>query len=215
MDFKRCGVRVLFVWLWMTLSVFADPYWLSPRGDDFSYHPSPEDWRDINMYQVFTDRFFDGDPSNNNIRGWYTTDGYRHYAMGGDWQGIKQKLPYLQGMGVNAIWISGVQMNAQGVDTRYAPYHAYHPTDFYRAEPQFGTFDDLKDLIDTAHSVGIYVIIDVVINHMADLAGLGGGLDDYYHPWGGGNLFWWDPNKRHAWPFDGLQYFHNNGKITD
>ncbi len=199
----------------MAVQALADPYWLTPRGAEFSYTPSPEDWRDINMYQLFTDRFFDGNPGNNNIRGWHTTDGYRHYAMGGDWAGVKAKLPYLAGMGVNAIWVSGVQMNAQGVDTRYTPYHAYHPTDFYRVEPMFGTFDELKDLIDTAHSMGIYILIDVVINHMADLAGLGGGKDDYYHGWGGGDLFWWDSNKRHAWPFDGLQYFHNNGKILD
>ncbi|HMP71937.1 MAG TPA: alpha-amylase family glycosyl hydrolase [Kiritimatiellia bacterium] len=209
-------VAAVLAWMMGTLlAVQADPYWLTPRGAGHTYHPSPEDWRDINMYQIFTDRFFDGNPGNNNIRGWHTTDGYRHYAMGGDWAGVKEKLPYLAGMGVNAVWISGVQMNAQGVDTRYAPYHAYHPTDFYRVEPMFGTFDELKDLIDTAHSMGIYVILDVVINHMADLNGLGGGKDDYYHPWGGGNLFWWDSNKRHAWPFDGLQYFHNNGKILD
>ena len=202
--------------MWLVLAAAADPYWLTPRGAGFTYTPSPEDWRDINMYQLFTDRFFDGNSGNNNIRGWHSHGSDdRHRSMGGDWAGIKQKLPYLAGMGVNAIWVSGVQMNAQGVDTRYTPYHAYHPTDFYRAEPMFGTFDELKDLIDTAHSMGIYVMIDVVINHMADLSGLGGGKDDYYHAFGGGNLFWWDNNKRHAWPFDGLQYFHNNGKITD
>ncbi len=197
--------------------VFADDYLLSSRREgnaSYQYFPSPADWRDVNMYQLFTDRFFDGNTGNNNIRGWYTTDGYRHYAMGGDWAGIRMKLDYLQGMGVNAIWISGVQINEQGVDTRYAPYHAYHPTDFYRVEPMFGTFQELKDLIDDAHSRGIYVIIDVVINHMADLAGLGGGKDDYYHPLGGGNLFWWT-GKTHAWPLNDLKYFHNNGKITD
>lgn len=215
---RRIRVCVTFVLLGLLSSALADDYWLTPRREsnpDFQYHPSPQDWRDINMYQLFTDRFNDGNPGNNNSRGWYTTDGYRHYAMGGDWKGVKDKLGYLQGMGVNCIWISGVQMNKQGVDTRYAPYHAYHPSDFYRCEPMFGTFAELKDLIDTAHSMGIYVVLDVVINHMADRTGLGGGKDDYYHSFGGGDLFWWDNNNRHAWPFDGLQYFHNNGKILN
>jgi len=198
--------------------VWADDFLLTSRrsgNPGYAYFPSPADWRDVNMYQLFTDRFSDGNTANNNVRGWYTTDGYRHYAMGGDWKGIRNKLDYLQGMGVNAIWISGVQMNAQGSDTRYAPYHAYHPTDFYRVEPMFGTFQELKDLIDDAHGRGIYVIIDVVINHMADLNGLGNGNDDYYHPWGGGNLFWWNNSKKHAWPLDNLAYFHNNGKIVN
>lgn len=201
-----------------SLELLADDYFLTPRrtgNPGFQYHPSPADWRDVNMYQLFTDRFSDGQSANNNVRGWYTTDGYRHYAMGGDWKGVRNKLDYLQGMGVNAIWISGVQINEQGTDTRYAPYHAYHPTDFYRVEPMFGTFQELKDLIDDAHSRGIYIIIDVVINHMADLCGLGDGKDNNYYWNGGGNLFWWNGSKKHAWPLDNLNYFHNNGKILD
>jgi glycosidase len=196
----------------------ADDYLLASRktgNPAYQYHPSPTDWRDVNMYQLFTDRFSDGNTANSNIRGWYTTTGYRHYAMGGDWKGVRNKLDYLQGMGVNAVWISGVQINEQGTDTAYAPYHAYHPTDFYRVEPMFGTFQELKDLVDDAHSRGIYIILDVVINHMADLNGLGNGNDNFYHPWGGGNLFWWNGNKKHAWPLDNLAYFHNNGKIIN
>lgn len=199
-------------------AVFADDYFLTPRrtgNPGYQYFPSPGDWRDVNMYQLFTDRFSDGNAANNNVRGWYTTDGYRHYAMGGDWKGIRNKLDYLQGMGVNAIWISGVQINEQGSDTRYAPYHAYHPTDFYRVEPMFGTFQELKDLVDDAHSRGIYIILDVVVNHMADLNGLGGGKDDNYYAFGGGDLYWWNGNKKHAWPLDNLAYFHNNGKILN
>ncbi len=202
----------------MSVGIRADDYLLTPRrtgNAGYQYHPSPSDWRNENMYQLFTDRFSDGNSANNNVRGWYTTTGYRHYAMGGDWKGVRNKLDYLQGMGVTAIWISGVQINEQGTDTRYAPYHAYHPTDFYRVEPMFGTFQELKDLIDDAHGRGMYIILDVVINHMADLNGLGNGNDDFYHPWGGGNLFWWNGNKKHAWPLDNLAYFHNNGKIVN
>lgn len=195
----------------------ADDFFLSSRktgNAGYSYFPSPADWRDVNMYQLFTDRFNDGNKLNNNVRGWYTTDSYRHYAMGGDWKGVQDKLDYLQGMGVKAVWISGVQINEQGSDKRYAPYHAYHPTDFYRVEPMFGTFQELKNLIDDAHGRGMYIILDVVINHMADLNGLGDGKDGYYHAFGGGDLRWWS-DKKHAWPLNDLKYFHNNGKIVN
>ena len=53
------------------------------------------------------------------------------------------------------------------------------------------------------------------VAHYPDLNGLGDGKDDAYHPWGGGNLRWWNNNKKHAWPLDDLKYFHNNGKIVN
>ncbi len=90
----------------------------------------------------------------------------RNFHHGGDWKGLKDNLDYLDGMGVKAIWISGVQMNNQGKDTRYTPYHQYHPTDFFRADPAMRTFQELKDLIDDCHSRDIYVVLDVVINHI-------------------------------------------------
>jgi len=218
----KCFLRLTFGLLVFSagcFDLFADDYFLTPRttgNPGYAFHPSPSDWRNENMYQLFTDRFSDGNPNNNNSRGWYSNgSGNRHFAMGGDWKGVRNKLDYLQGMGITAVWISGVQINEQGVDTRYTPYHAYHPTDFYRVEPMFGTFQDLKDLIDDAHSRGIYIIIDVVINHMADLNGLGDGKDNNYYPQGGGNLFWWNGSKKHAWPLDNLNYFNNNGKILN
>ncbi|MFM8654669.1 MAG: alpha-amylase family glycosyl hydrolase, partial [Verrucomicrobiota bacterium] len=119
-------------------------YGLNPRPAGHVYFPSPQDWRDINIYQLFTDRFADGDAANNttsamgiNRSSWYVLNSGRNYPFnrnfhhGGDWKGLLQNLDYLTGMGVNSIWISGVQMNAQGRDTRFTPYHLYHPTDFF------------------------------------------------------------------------------------
>ncbi len=209
--------------------LYLDPtYGLFPRGDDHQYFPSPDDWRDVNIYQIFTDRFADGDTSNNttgamgiNRSNWFESGKSfpqnRNYYHGGDWKGLKDNLDYLTGMGVNAVWISGVQMNDQGKDTRYTPYHMYHPTDFFNVDPVMGTFQDLKDLIDAAHARGVYVILDVVINHTADLNGLWGNnqQDDKGYFGGGNNSFgWWD-NRRHAYPFDDLQWFHNNGTINN
>lgn len=217
----------------------ADDYLLVPRHETdpgFTYHPSPGDWRDTNIYQIFTDRFEDGDHSNNFSRQmawgygwngeqmegkpWYNEynsadANARHLAQGGDWRGIRDRIPYLQELGVKAVWISSVQRTEQGVDKRYTPYHAYHPTDLYRVEPMFGTFQDLKDLIDALHDAGMYVILDVVPNHLADLLGLGDGRDDYYHHGGGGSLNWWNSNIRHAPPFDQPYFFNNNGRIIN
>ncbi|MEX1045411.1 MAG: alpha-amylase family glycosyl hydrolase [Chthoniobacterales bacterium] len=206
-----------------------DPtYGLFPRGESHRYFPSPQDWRDVNIYQLFTDRFADGDPSNNttgamgiNRSGWFesgkSSPQNRNFHHGGDWKGLKDNLDYLTGMGVNAIWISGVQMNAQGKDLRYTPYHMYHPTDFFNVDPVMGTFQDLTDLIDACHARGVYVILDVVINHTADLNGLWGNNqedDKRYWPNGNGTFGWWDNNRKHPFPFDELRWFHNNGTIN-
>lgn len=206
-------------------------YALFPRPDGHSYFASPEDWRDINIYQLFTDRFADGDASNNttsamgiNRSSWFVDNSGKSYPFnrnfhhGGDWKGLKNNLDYLSGMGVRAVWISGVQMNAQGRDARYTPYHQYHPTDFFHVDPAQGTFQELKDLIDECHKRGIYVILDVVINHTADLNGLPGNnaADDakYWAPPGYGNFVWWDNQRQHPYPFNDLKYFHNNGTIS-
>jgi glycosidase len=214
-----------------SVSVLADDYDLVSRlttNPGFTYKPSPEDWRDVNMYQLFTDRFYDGNAGNNLARystagnPWYNVTGSnhetnRHFFQGGDWAGVKQKLGYLKDMGVNCIWLSGVQLNEQGNDKRFTPYHAYHPANFYKAEPMFGTFAELKDLIDTAHSNGIYVVLDVVVNHMADLMKYTDCNCNYdgYCDNNCAGLTWWNSNVKFGAPFDNPSFFHNNGTIGD
>lgn len=205
----------------------------------FTYTPSPEDWRDINVYQLFTDRFYDGDSSNNNARSmrsgswwtfntayssgdtngrsWYNTansaqSNDRHLWQGGDWEGIRQKIPYLQSMGVKAVWISSVQRVEQGVDKRFTPYHAYHPTDLYECEPMFGDFAKLRQLVDELHAAGIYVILDVVPNHMADLIRNKFGNESYNASATTNDIDWAD-GVQHAAPFDRLDWFHPHGNI--
>ena len=197
------------------------------ENPNYQYTPSPADWRDINIYQLFTDRFADGDPNNNtssalgiNRSAWYvgsrTDTEARNFHHGGDWKGLQQNIPYLKGMGVNAVWISGVQMNDQGKDTRFTPYHMYHPTDFFKVDPVMGTFQDLKNVIDALHANGIYVILDVVINHTADKNGLRNGTDDKsFWSNGGPNFGWWNDSKKHAEPFNELWHFHGNGTINN
>lgn len=226
---RHIAVVLLAIMCLGAISSLADDYLLVSRRDgepSYQYTPSPSDWRDVNIYQLFTDRFYDGNSSNNTSSeegidrsGWYVgSRSYpdnRNYHHGGDWAGLLQKIDYLDNMGVKAIWMSGVQMNAQGRDTRYTPYHMYHPTDFWRCDPVMGTFAELKALIDECHSRGIYIILDVVVNHMADLAGLPNGTEDKsYWPNGNTTYTWWDANRRHRGAFDRLDWFHNNGTIT-
>ncbi len=189
----------------------------------FAYTPSPADWRDINIYQLFTDRFADsGTDQLGSYKASWKTEGKsfpqnRNFHHGGDWKGMKNNIPYLTGMGVKAVWISGVQQNDQGKDTNYTPYHQYHPDNFFKCDPAMGTFAELKELIDALHAAGIYVILDVAPNHMCDKNGLWGNNkndDNQYWASGNGTFGWWNDSNKHPAPFDNLNYFHNNGTIN-
>lgn len=170
--------------------------------------PSPADWRDVSIYQIMTDRFFNGDPSNDAVEGHFDpADGFRNH--GGDWAGIERKLDYIAGLGATAIWISPVQTNA------YAAYHGYHIRDFHSFAAHFGGLPALTSLIDAAHARGIYVILDVIANHGGDLIDSGdAGYPSFQDP-GTYTLRWRDPPNYPAPPFDQLGMYHNNGAIQD
>ncbi|HET6893007.1 MAG TPA: alpha-amylase family glycosyl hydrolase [Pyrinomonadaceae bacterium] len=130
------------------------------------------------IYQIITDRFFDGNTSNNNpsqSAGLYdaTKTNWRAY-WGGDLQGIQQKMSYLAGMGVTAIWISPPVDNLNtnipdGSGNPTASYHGYQGRDFKRIEEHFGnasnSWTDFDNLVTAAHQNGIKVIIDFAPNH--------------------------------------------------
>ncbi|MBR4189273.1 MAG: hypothetical protein IKQ55_04850 [Kiritimatiellae bacterium] len=217
---------------WYGAGGVVDDYALVSRdtkGDNsYPYTPSPEQWRDRNIYQLFTDRF----ATDGNIRvksyrpAWdceYTGDGLnrqypfnRNYHHGGSWKGLQYQIPYLQGMGVTAVWISGVQQNDQSVtDNRWTPYHQYHVDNFFRCDPAMGTFQDLKDLIDALHAANIAVILDVAPNHMCDKNGWGTKEEDKQFHWDDSGKHWWDNNNKHCVPFDNLDRFHVQGTINN
>jgi len=136
----------------------------SYRGEwrNHTYFPSPDDWRSLSIYQLITDRFADGEPRNNDLYqgGFDVRDmTYRH---GGDFLGLTQKLPYIKGMGCQAIWISPIFQNG------FNSYHQYSQTDFTLLDQRLGTLDELRQLADSAHRLGMYVIVDVVMNHMGN-----------------------------------------------
>jgi glycosidase len=168
--------------------------------------PSPEDWRDLVIYQIFTDRFMNGDPSNDAIEGSF--DPSSGTAIhGGDFAGIEQRLDYIQHLGAEAIWISPVVLNAN------AEYHGYAARDFFTIAPHLGGLPALRSMIDAAHARGIYVILDVVTNHMGDLIhSTQSPYPQFKYP-GTYPLSWRNAGKRHIGFFDDLTRFHAHGGI--
>jgi len=123
-----------------------------------------EDWRDEVIYQVVVDRFADGDYSNN----WGVDPRYLGRFQGGDWRGLRQRIPYLQELGVTAVWISPVVRNIEE-DAGFAGYHGYWTQDFLRVNRHFGDLAELQRLVDALHAAGLKVILDIVTNHIAQL----------------------------------------------
>ena len=122
------------------------------------------DWRDQVIYQIMIDRFSNGDVNNDyNVEP--SVPGRYH---GGDWQGVIDRLDYLEELGVTALWISPVVRNTEE-DAGFASYHGYWTQDFLRTNPHFGDIIKLREMVDAAHARGILVILDVVTNHVGQL----------------------------------------------
>ena len=135
-----------------------------------------QDFKKQVIYQIVTDRFFDGDPSNNNppqSPGMYdaTKTNWQMY-WGGDLAGIQQQMAYLAGMGITAIWISppvdNINVLANLGGTSYAPYHGYWARDMQQIEEHFGdvnnTWTAFDNLVAAAHQNGIRMIVDFAAN---------------------------------------------------
>jgi alpha-amylase len=121
-------------------------------------------WQAQSIYQIITDRFYDGDPSNNNADGNYDPAGHSGRSVhGGDFKGIEQKLDYVKALGATAIWISPVVLNGRG------EFHGYAGRDFYKVDPHWGTMADLQQMVAAAHARGLLVIDDIVANHGGNL----------------------------------------------
>ena len=134
-------------------------------------------WDNATVYFVLTDRFVDGNASNNTSYGRVQTDasgkniGTFH---GGDIAGLTQKLNegYFTDLGVNAIWISAPYEQSHGFvgggnsgDFAHYAYHGYYSLDYTTIDKNMGTIEEMRTFVDTAHAKGIRVILDVVMNH--------------------------------------------------
>lgn len=138
------------------------------------------------VYQIITDRFVDGNTSNNIPSGFDSTlfddansDGKGDgndlkLYQGGDWQGIINKIPYLKNMGVTAVWISAPYENRDTVIEDYQPggsinrwtsFHGYHVRNYFATNKHFGLMQNFEQLRDALHNEGMKLVIDFVTNH--------------------------------------------------
>lgn len=131
------------------------------------------DWDESIIYFMLTDRFYDGDPSNNNPYNldYQNADNPRGTYQGGDFKGVTEKLDYLDTLGVNTIWITpivenvGHDVEAKSSNGSYYAYHGYWAKDFEALNPHLGTMEDFHTLIDEAAARDIDIMVDVVLNH--------------------------------------------------
>lgn len=131
------------------------------------------DWDEAVIYFTVTDRFFDGNSSNNDAygTGTYAPDEGSMYH-GGDFAGLEAKLDYLQDLGVNTIWITPVVENIETVldcdgytGQHNSGYHGYWASDFEKLNKHLGTEEEFSALIDAMHARGMKLMVDVVLNH--------------------------------------------------
>ena len=126
------------------------------------------------FYFVLPDRFQNGNSSNDNGSKTFkiSQGGYKPQHMGsyhgGDIAGLEQKLDYLQGMGVTAIWLTPILRN-QAIQNGITGYHGYWILDFTEIDPHLGSKADLKSFIDAAHDRNMKVFFDIITNHTADV----------------------------------------------
>lgn len=129
-------------------------------------YPSPTDWRDCLLYMLMIDRFNNPNALPNSP--WNQVCDSR---QGGTFKGVQARLGYLADLGVNAIWITSPLKNPRP-DSWKCNYHGYAAQDFLNLDTRFasdGTLAtaerELTELVDEAHARGIYVILDIVLNH--------------------------------------------------
>jgi len=132
---------------WFTLEPTAYPLLVTPQWP-----------RDAVFYQIFPDRFANGDPSNDgpDVQPWGTKPTGTN-RMGGDLQGVLQHLDYLKSLGINALYFNPLFTARSN--------HGYDTTDYYHVDPRFGTNALLRKLVDRVHAMGWHVILDGVFNH--------------------------------------------------
>jgi glycosidase len=133
------------------------------------------------IYEIMPDRFSDGDPSNDDpgvSKGLFDRR-KPHFYHGGDFQGIIDHLPYLQDLGVTALWITPIYDNSNRLNELeldhgqpVTDYHGYGAIDFYGVEEHFGTLEKFQELVKRGHDIGVKTILDMVANHCGP-----------YHPW--------------------------------
>lgn len=122
---------------------------------------TPKWVKDAVFYQIFPERFANGNKANDpkGVLPWGSKPTYDNF-MGGDLAGVRQQIPYIKSLGVNAIYFNPL--------FKASSNHKYNTADYMQIDPSFGTNAEFKSLIGELHKNGIKVIIDGVFNHTGD-----------------------------------------------
>ena len=157
-----------------------------------AFHPSPAAWEDQVLYFLLLDRFSDGNETgfrandgtmvasgttplfspadaNNAISSEPDAASWRNAGArfcGGTLRGLTSKLGYLRRLGITALWVSPI---FRQVAFDPGSYHGYGIQNFLEVDPRFGTAADLRTMVDAAHEQGIYVILDIILNHTGNV----------------------------------------------
>jgi len=154
---------------------------------DKEYFPSPREWEDQTLYFLMVDRFSNGqeqnlyDPEKDYENALQSEDTKKEWLEAGDkWnggtlQGIKSKLDYFSELGITAIWISPIFKQVAFEES----YHGYGIQNFLAIDPHFGKLEDLQELVKAAHEKGIFIILDIILNHSGNVFTYEAGNPDY------------------------------------
>lgn len=169
------------------------------------------DFEAATIYNVFTDRFFDGNPDNT----WKIDDKSilrKANYFGGDIEGIIQKIEggYFKELGINTIWVSPLVKNPESAfgkypnpKTTFSAYHGYWPISFTQLNPHFGTPADLKKMVEVAHNNDMNVLLDFVANHVHEehpvIKAHPDWKTDLYLPDGSLNTERWESHRLTTW----------------
>ncbi len=144
---------------------------------DYLHVPSP-DWSEQIVYFILTDRFYDGNTANSNQKkGEYDPSTIAKYS-GGDLSGVTQKIDYIKGLGASAVWITPPVAN-QWWDplVNYGGYHGYWAENLMKVDRHMGTLAEYKQLSASLHRNDMYLIQDIVPNHMGNFFRINGSGD--------------------------------------
>ncbi len=171
----KAAHTVRISWLFLTLSIFGSC--IQPDKQDNTSGNAPFLWENANIYFLVTDRFLNGDPSNDvNFNRTRQTAVMRGF-QGGDMTGVIRKIEegYFDSLGVTALWMTPwfEQIHGstdEGTGVTYG-YHGYWTSDWTSVDPNFGTGEELSKLVETAHAHGIRIVMDVIMNHTGPVTG--------------------------------------------
>ncbi len=182
---------VLPLMLLLSSCVDPTPYTETPQATSHV-----DDWRDEVVYQLLVDRFANGD-INNDYNVTTNPESLARY-MGGDYQGVIDKVGYLEELGITTVWVSPIVVNVE-VDAGVSSYHGYWTQDFKGVNPHFGDMAKFREMVDVLHEHDIKVVLDIVANHVGQLfyydINRNGQPDSTVFGAGGGSPddFWTDP----------------------